>query len=44
MLHDLTKSVLQAHADCLNVANSVANNLQHLKPASEDKSALVHMY
>lgn len=39
MLHDVTKSILQAQSDIMNVANSVANNLSHLKVASaaEDK-------
>lgn len=42
-LHDLTKSVLQARSDCLSIANSVANNLEHLHKPAEDK-IIAHMY
>ena len=46
MMHDLTKSILSAHSDLMNVANSVANNLQHLRSAgaSEDKMMSALMY
>lgn len=37
MMHGITKSILQAHSDIMNVANSVANNIKHLKPAKEDE-------
>jgi len=36
-MHGITKSILQAHSDIMNVANSVANNIKHLKPAKEDE-------
>ena len=42
MLHDLTKSILQAQSDLMNVANSVANNLQHLKPAADEKALAMY--
>ena len=37
MMHDISKSILGAHSDLLNTANSVANNLCHLKPAADEK-------
>lgn len=39
MLHDLTKSIVAARNDILTIANSVANNLSHLKPAAEQEQA-----
>lgn len=35
MLHDLSKTTLQMHADLLNVANSISNNLSHLRVNSD---------
>ena len=37
MLHDVTKAILNIQSDLLNVANSVINNIQHLKPPREEK-------
>ena len=39
MMHDCTKCILQAHSDIMNVANSVANNVKHLRPAKAEQAA-----
>ena len=45
MLHDLVKTILQMHSDLLNVANSITNNLQHLRTSNSDESKfLAAMY
>ncbi|EOD20408.1 hypothetical protein EMIHUDRAFT_463854 [Emiliania huxleyi CCMP1516] len=44
MLHDLGKTTLQMHADLLNVANSISNNLSHLRTAASEESKLAAMY
>lgn len=42
MLHDLSKTTLQMHADLLNVANSISNNHSHLRTAVD--APMVAMY
>ena len=42
MLHDLSKTTLQMYADLLNVANSISNNLSHLRTAVD--APVVAMY
>lgn len=41
MLHDVSKSTLTMHSDLLNVANSITNNVQHLKNAKDDEAKLM---
>jgi hypothetical protein len=41
MLHDVSKTTLQMHADLLNVANSITNNLQHLKTHDHTESKML---
>lgn len=43
MLHDMTKSIMQARSDILNTCNSVSNNLQHLKPQGGDDKEMAHI-
>lgn len=44
MLHDAMKTVMQVHADLLNAANSIVNNLSHLNSQREEMKMLAHMY
>ena len=44
MLHDLGKTTLQMHSHLLNVANSISNNLSHLRTAASEESKLAAMY
>ena len=43
MLYDLTKTAMTVHSDLLNVANTITNNLQHLRKADGEK-VLAAMY
>lgn len=42
MLHDLSKTTLQLHADLLNVANSISNNLSHLRIGTDAPIAAMY--
>ena len=42
MLHDLTKSIMQAQGDILNLMNSITNNLMHLRPPADEKPVTMY--
>ena len=42
MLHDLSKTTLQLHADLLNAANSISNNLSHLRVGTDAPIAAMY--
>ena len=44
MLHDITKIIVSTHQDLMSVANSIVNNLAHLKPAVDEDKMIGGLY